>query len=48
MAVKDFENDHSAVHDVAADLVFEVARLRRRNVVIHQHESRAPGIGAGE
>ena len=30
-----------------ADFVFEVARLRRRNVVVHQHAGRPAGIGAG-
>ena len=38
VAVKDLEDHHGAVHHLAADLVLEVARLRRRDLVVHQHE----------
>ncbi len=38
MAVEDLQDDHGAVHDFAADLDFEVARLRRRDLVIDQDD----------
>ena len=45
--MKYFENHHGAIHHVATDLVFEVARLRRGNLVIYQHKGSLAGVGAG-
>src|SRR6185369_10076821 len=36
IAVENLEDDHGAVHHLAADLDFEIARLRRRNLMIDE------------
>jgi hypothetical protein len=36
VAVEDFEDDHGAVHHLAADFLFQVARLRGRDFVVDQ------------
>ena len=36
--MEDFENDHGAIHDLAADLLFEVARLRRRYFMVDEND----------
>src|SRR3569833_1035764 len=38
VAVKDLENDHGAIHHLAADFVFEMARLRRGNLVVDEDD----------
>jgi len=38
VAVEDFEDDHGAVHHLAADLQLKVARLRGRNFVVDQKD----------
>ena len=38
VAMKDFEDDHGAVHYLAADLLLKVARLRGGNLVVDQDD----------
>jgi len=46
VAVEYLEDDHGAVHDLAAGFLFEVAGLGRRNLVVHQQDIYPPGNGA--
>ncbi len=46
--MENLENHRGAVHDLAADLVFEVARLRGRNLVVHQYERSSTVVGAAQ
>ena len=34
--MENFQDDHGAVHHLAADFLFQVAGLRRRNLVVDQ------------
>jgi hypothetical protein len=47
--VEDFEDDHGAVHHLAADFLFQVARLRGRDFVVDQDGFDAAGrrVGGG-
>jgi hypothetical protein len=38
VAVEDLEDHHGAVHDLAADFLLEVARLRGRDLVVDEDE----------
>ena len=38
MPVKNFKDDHSAVHDLATDFYFEVTRLGRRNLMVDEDD----------
>ena len=47
MAVEDLEYDHGTVHHLAADLYFEVARLRRGDLVVDKDDVGASGVRIG-
>jgi hypothetical protein len=47
VAVEDFEDDHGAVHDFAADFLFQVARLRGRDFVVDEDGFYPSRLGVG-
>ena len=47
VAMEDLQDHHRAIQHLAAGRLLEVARLRRRYLVIDQHELGAPGFRAG-
>ncbi len=47
VAVEDFEDDHGAVHHLAADFLFEVARLRGRDFMVDENGVDLAGVGIG-
>ena len=46
VAVEDLEDDHGAVHHLAADLLLEVARLRGGDLVVDEDQRRRPALPA--
>jgi hypothetical protein len=45
--VEDFEDDHGAVHHLAAGLLLQVARLRGRDLVVDEDGVDAAGVRVG-